>query len=814
MPVGSASDDDLVALFEEFHEWRHAGFEADAATVAARQERMTRTQHDGWHPSWHGHAPIRSRATSRANVRSLQRDDSQVQDLRPRLLGFHLPATRIRADNEYKGKTVNTRFFGRKRVVTSAGIWCLAASIAAAQAAPRRPGARLIPRLPDRVDVIAFCSDRDGDFEVYLMDADGGNVRQLTHNDADEWVPTWSPDGTQLTFVSQRDGNYELYVMNADGSGVTRLTETAAEEYDPAWSPDGSRIAFWSDVDGDREIYVINRDGSGLHQLTDNSLQDDAPDWSPDGSRILFHSHRNNLSQVYVMNADGSDQRAMTRGHLPDWSQDGMRVTFESLRDGPLEIYSMDSHGGNVQRLTFTDTDNHEPGWSPDGTRIIYVSNHGVSSENYEIIVMDANGGNEVNLTNHAANDMGPVWRPVVPAEEVWDRTFGGSLADWAQVIRRTRDGGFIVGGGTVSYSDGGSDLWLNKLDHHGRPVWDQIFGGASDDDVLSIQELDDGYVVAGMTESYGSGDEDFWLIKTTGTGTEVWSRTFGGAAQDRGQSVQQTPDGGFVIAGKTMSFGSGRQDAWLIRTDRDGHEIWNRTYGAEWDDDAYTVLAGDDGGFVLCGHRGTADGEFDVWIAGLDDGGAIVWEQTFGAPGWDNAYSCIATADGGYALAGYTESPGDEDLDVWLVKTDSQGTLVWDSVFRGTGRDTAFSIRETRDGGFIISGSSTSYGDGDSDIWLGRTDSAGNFLWTRTVGGEQDDFGFGLDLIPDGGYVVAGSTDSFGGSEGDGYVVRLRREIQPQPPEPATKGRASSGDAEAIRPKHIRRLRDALRGQ
>jgi dipeptidyl aminopeptidase/acylaminoacyl peptidase len=488
------------------------------------------------------------------------------------------------------------------------------------------------------------------------------------------------------------------------------------------------------------------------------------------------------------MNADGSEQRALTRGHLPDWSPDGTHIAFESLRHGPLEIYTMDSDGDDVRRLTRTDTDNHEPSWSPDGTRIMYVSNRGVSSDNYEIIVMDANGGDEVNLTNDGANDMGAAWRPIAPPTQLWARTFGGPLFDSAGVVRRTRDGGFIVGGATVSFSDGGFDLWLNKLDRNGLTLWSQIYGGISDDDVTSILEIDDGYVIAGITESFGSGDEDFWLISTTTDGSELWSRTFGGPALDRAESLQHTPDGGFVIGGRTMSFGAGREDAWLIRTDEDGNEIWSRSYGGAWDDDAYAVLVTDDGGYVLCGHSGTDEGEFDMWIAKVDEQGMVVWEQTFGETGWDNAYSCLESRDGGYVLAGYTESSSGDDLDVWLVKTDGQGSLIWESVFRGSGRDTAFSVRETRDGGYVLSGSSDSYGDGDSDIWLGGTDARGNFLWTTTLGGEEDDYGFGLDLTSDGGYIVGGYTYSFGEGNGDGYVVRLRRERQPQGPPCARK--------------------------
>ena len=647
----------------------------------------------------------------------------------------------------------------------------LVASMTAAQAPPRRPTGRMIPQTQTRSDVIAFCSDRDGDFEIYLINVDGSNFRQLTDNTANDWAPAWSPDATQIAFESDRDGDYEIYVMDADGSEPQRLTHNPAGELGPAWSPDGDRIAFSSDRNGLRDIYIMNSDGSGLGRITNNGYGNDGPDWSKDGSRLLFRSVRNDLWQIFVMNADGSDQRYVTDGTSPDWSGDGARIVFESNRDGPFEIYAMEADGANVERLTFAGTFSHQPDWSPDGTRIAYWSSQ---SGNGDIWVMNSDGSDPMRVTFDDGADAAPAWRPIAPPAQLWARTFGGPFFDTTKVVKQSRDGGFIVGGATVSFSGGSSNLWLIKLDESGNQVWDQIYGGASDDDVLSIQEIDDGYIIAGLTESYGGGGEDFWLIRTTETGAEMWSRTYGGPDHDRAQSVQQTPDGGFVISGGTMSFESGLQDVWLVRTDGNGHEIWSRTYGGSWDDKAYTVLLADDGGYVLCGYRGVADGNFDVWLVKVDQFGDIIWDRTFGGPGWDNSYSCLRARDGGFFLAGYNFSADNSDQDAWIIKTDERGDLQWERVFRGPGTDNIYSARETRDGGFVLAGLSNAHGDGDFDVWLGRTDAGGNILWTRTLGGAEDDFGFSVDRTADGGFIVAGRTNSFGQGEDDGWVVRL----------------------------------------
>ena len=238
---------------------------------------------------------------------------------------------------------------------------------------------------------IAFNSDRDGDYEIYVMNADGSGVIQLTDNLDYDGGPVWSPDGSRIAFNSDRDGDYEIYVMNADGSGVIQLTDNFDSDRDPAWSPDGSRIAFNSNRDWGFQIYVMNADGSGVIQLTDNSANsalDLAPAWSPDGSKIAFRSDRDGDYDIYVMNADGSGVIKLTDNFDRDggqvWSPDGSRIAFHSDRDWGYQIYVMNADGSGVIQLT-DNFDSVGPVWSPDGSRIAF---HSDRDGDYEIYVI------------------------------------------------------------------------------------------------------------------------------------------------------------------------------------------------------------------------------------------------------------------------------------------------------------------------------------------------------------------------------------------------------------------------------------------
>jgi|GEM_PF-1472278 len=274
---------------------------------------------------------------------------------------------------------------------------------------------------------IAFSSNLDGDFEIFVMDADGSNVTQLTDNESLDWHPAWSPDGSHIAFFSNRDRDSDIFVMDADGGNQVQLTFNGSTDECPVWSPDGSRIAFFSDCDGDFEIFVMDANGSNQTQLTFNSSIDSSPAWSSDGHRLTFYSNRDGDREIFVMDADGSNQTQLTNNncedYAPTWSPDGSRITFFSLRDVDAEIFVMDADGSNQTQLTNNDCEDYDPSWSPDGSRIIFASDRAWDSD---IFVMDANGDNQMQLINNPAK-LSKITTPVQNFFDVIEDTPVGS---------------------------------------------------------------------------------------------------------------------------------------------------------------------------------------------------------------------------------------------------------------------------------------------------------------------------------------------------------------------------------------------------
>ena len=282
---------------------------------------------------------------------------------------------------------------------------------------------------------IAFMSHRDGNPEIYMMDTDGGNPRRLTNHRGWDFAPSWSPDGKRIAFVSERDGHvidgsptYEIYVMDADGGDPRNLTNHPHDDRSPSWSPDGKRIVFVSERDRDKdnphlvEIYVMGPDGQNEQRLTNNLHDDRDPSWSPDGKCIVFSASREGhfetkfaiTNEIYVMDADGQNEQRLTENRkndwFPSWSPDGKRIAFSADRKGDLDnfdIYVMDTDGGNQQKLTNNRGWDSSPSWSPDSERIAFTSER---DGNYGIYVMDADGGRLQNLTNNRHGDVNPAW--------------------------------------------------------------------------------------------------------------------------------------------------------------------------------------------------------------------------------------------------------------------------------------------------------------------------------------------------------------------------------------------------------------------
>jgi len=261
---------------------------------------------------------------------------------------------------------------------------------------------------------IAFGSNRDGNFKIFVMDADGSNQTPLTTNTGDEFWPDWSPDGRKIAFYSLiGGGNSEIYVVDSDGSNLTKLTNNPFRDETPVWSPDGNKIAFSTNRDGDWEVYVMDADGSNQTNLTMTLGVDVRPTWSPNGRKIAFDSNRDGNREIYVMDADGSNQTNLTNSSTQDfaaaWSPIGGKIAFNSERDGNREIYVMDRDGSNQTRLTANAGTDRWPDWSADGRKIAFDSDR---DGNREIYVMDADGSNQTRLTINTDSDLDPKWSP------------------------------------------------------------------------------------------------------------------------------------------------------------------------------------------------------------------------------------------------------------------------------------------------------------------------------------------------------------------------------------------------------------------
>ena len=353
--------------------------------------------------------------------------------------------------------------------------------------------------------------------------------------------------------------------------------------------------------------------------------------------------------------------------------------------------------------------------------------------------------------------------------EIIFVKTFGGSNSDYGYSIQQTTDDGYIITGETYSFNIippfeyiYGFNVWLVKTDSQGNEEWNQTLEGNFG---YSVQQTTDGgYIIVGSN-----------LIKTDSQGNEEWNSTFGESYEDKGFSVKQTIDGGYIITGLKYSNSNG--DVWLIKTDLQGNEEWNKTFGGNENDWGRSVQQTEDGGYIITGRMGCWN-NCDVWLIKTDSQGNEEWNKTFGGSSYEEGNSVQQTMDGGYIITGRIET-----MNVWLIKTDSQGNEEWNKTFGdGFYLDVGYSVQQTKDGGYIITGFTNSSGNGDSDVWLIKTDSNGNETWNKTFGGNNDDDGYSLKQTEDDGYIITGRTGSFGNGDYDVWLIKTDSEGNTEP--------------------------------
>ena len=393
-----------------------------------------------------------------------------------------------------------------------------------------------------------------------------------------------------------------------------------------------------------------------------------------------------------------------------------------------------------------------------------------------------------------------------------WQKSLGGAYHDAAYSITQTSDGGYIVAGvavsnnGDVTNNHGAGDYWIVKLDGSGNIQWQKSLGGSSADDAYSIQQTNDsGYIVAGASSS-NDGDvtgnhglSDYWVVKLDTGGNIQWQKSLGGSSADAAYSIQQTSDGGYIVAGASSSNDGdvtgnhGLNDYWVVKLDTVGNIQWQRSLGGSRSDKAMSIQQTHDREYIVAGLSQSDDhdvtgnrGARDWWVVKLDTSGNMQWQKSLGGSDYDVASSIQPTSDGGYIVAGDSYSnDGDVTInhgrrDYWVVKLDGNGNIQWQKSFGGPEDDVASSVQQTSDSGYVVVGWSYSNAVTGPDYWAVKLDVSGKLQWLKPLGGTKHDIARCIRQTSDGGYIIAGESNSNDGDvtnnhgNRDYWVVKL----------------------------------------
>jgi outer membrane protein assembly factor BamB len=630
-------------------------------------------------------------------------------------------------------------------------------------------------------------------------------------SDTDPWIHNQIRSSPALDTVtgilyagSWDNAVYAVHGGPASGNGGTQVWKHATGGHvtsSPAIDKDNRLILVGCD---DNQLYALKIDDNG-NEAWKYRTSGDGLDrgWLIEGSPAV----RNN---VVYFGCGGYTFYAMdvrTQQILWTFKTSLGTETSPAIADGYVYF---GSRNGNVYALDMADG---QKKWEYATGDVVYSS----PSVSNGILYIGSNTGKVIAMGNKA------------PVTE-WQKALGGTKDDRPRTIRQTNDGGYITIGsvasndGDVSGNHGGSDIWVVKQSSSGAIEWQKCLGGTKGDFGLSIEQTaDNGYVLVGATISNDGdvsgnhGNEDIWVVKLSPTGSIVWHKCLGGSGNDVGRSIQQTSDGGYIISGFTessdgdVSGNHGGRDVWVIKLSPDGQRIeWQKCLGGSGNDEANSIRQTADGGYFVVGFTESNDGDVsgnhggrDVWAVKLSPTGTIKWQKCLGGTNNDEGETGLQTSDGGYIISGTTNSNnGDVSgnhgaSDIWIVKLSSTGSIEWQKCLGGLSDDVGDELALTRDGGYIVVGSTLSqsgdvtYNNGLSDVWVAKLDNAGNLLEQKSLGGTGVEYGRSVQQTADGGFIVAGSTLSpeindgksviynHASGSGDFYIIKLKDPFQ-----------------------------------
>ncbi len=360
------------------------------------------------------------------------------------------------------------------------------------------------------------------------------------------------------------------------------------------------------------------------------------------------------------------------------------------------------------------------------------------------------------------------------PPDTMWTHAYGGTNLDDAYGVTTTSDGGLFIVGRSRSFSQQ-FDVWLVRTDAVGDTLWTRAYGGAGYDHGAEVCENElGGAAIVGWTQSYGAGGMDMYVIYTAADGDTLWTRVYGSTADDFAHAVTTTTDGSIVVGGSTWVTAHNSLDVALMKISGDGTLLWSRTYGGGSLEEAFSVKQTDEGGYLACG-RGVPPGgsRHDMYAIRTNSNGDTVWTRYFGTSDAEEATGIVYTADGGCALGGWRQYTDGSNNDIVVVKVSAAGQQQWLRTYGGPNFERCYAFEQATDGGFIIGGTKTTT-TASNEFYFVKIDNDGDTLWTRTNGGTNGDYLYDVAVTSDGGYVGAGSTLSFGHGSIDYWAVRL----------------------------------------
>jgi len=351
-----------------------------------------------------------------------------------------------------------------------------------------------------------------------------------------------------------------------------------------------------------------------------------------------------------------------------------------------------------------------------------------------------------------------------------FEKWYGGNNYEEANAVVETDDGGFIVVGFTETFGSGSRDFYVIRTEPDGDTIWTKTFGGAGFDVACDIIKTDSGhYLIGGCVNSVAS-EGDIYLLKIDENGNTLWTKTIGTTDNEYLYKIRKTSDGGFIMCGYTEDYFEYKY--YIVKTDSYGDTLWTKAYDygrANW------IEQTNDGGYILMVYRyGMLNTLEEFYLVKLDESGGIMWTRSYAAGlKWVVGYAVQQTADSGYIMAGRVDDYGAGGSDFFIIKSSSNGDSLWSKTFGGASDERAFTLIKTSDGGFLIGGYTGTFGGGFFDFYLVKTDENGDSLWTRTYGGSWQEMAYDIKETNDGGFVIAGYTQTYGAGLFDFYLVK-----------------------------------------